>query len=243
MARVGPEGSEPGRGRREGSGGEGNSPSAVGGEGLSLPAEYAAKLSKDEINRLPIRRWEGPVQVIEDEAGMERALRELVRERILGFDTETKPVFKKGVTHPPALVQLATASTVYLFRLGHLTDHSGLSCLLEDAGVLKVGVGLGEDAKRLRDVFSFEINGMVDLGEAACRVGLASRGLRSLAATFFRCRISKRAQCSNWESRELKPFQITYAATDAWISRELFLFMQGLGLFDPDPLVGGRCAS
>ncbi len=194
------------------------------------------KLTKDEINSLPIRRWEGPVHLVREDHQIIQAVEKLEHETVLGFDTETKPVFKKGVTHRPSLMQLAAEDAVYLFQLHHLKQFSPLQGLLEDPRVLKVGVGIAQDMEQLQAIFSFSPVHCHDLGALARAIGMDSHGLRTLAARFFQFRISKRAQCSNWETPILKPFQVSYAATDAWISREIFLAMQREGLCDPEKM-------
>ncbi|MBF8272085.1 MAG: 3'-5' exonuclease [Magnetococcales bacterium] len=192
--------------------------------------DHLKKLTKEEINNLPIRRWEGPVHQIRDDDQVSQAVRKLINESVLGFDTETKPVFKKGISHLPSLLQLAAADSVFLFQLNRLTNFVPLQELLESHSVLKVGVGIAQDLEQLRAIFPFNPSHFYDLGEIARAMGMESHGLRTMAARFFHFRISKRAQCSNWESPVLKPFQISYAATDAWISREIFLAMRREGL-------------
>lgn len=194
-----------------------------------LVADHCKKLTKDEINSLPIRRWEGPIHLVRDDNQVALAVDRLKNETLLGFDTETKPVFRKGISHLPSLLQLAGEELVYLFQLNRLTLFAPLQELMEDHHVAKVGVGIAQDMDQLRAIFSFNPVQCHDLGDMARAMGIESHGLRTMAARFFNFRISKRAQCSNWDSPVLKPFQITYAATDAWISREIFLAMRGEG--------------
>ncbi|MBF0177335.1 MAG: 3'-5' exonuclease domain-containing protein 2 [Magnetococcales bacterium] len=198
-----------------------------------IPEQYARKLTREETNRLPIKRWQGPVRLVHSAKEITEALHTLEQERILGFDTETRPAFRKGVSHQPSLIQLAGAQEVTLFQLHRMEDFTPLIHLFSREEVLKVGVGLDQDIRQLQPLFPFEPKGFVDLGAVAERAGMESRGLRSMAATLFGFRISKRAQCSNWETPDLQPFQVEYAATDAWISREIFLMMEQLGIVDP----------
>ncbi|MBF0370094.1 MAG: 3'-5' exonuclease domain-containing protein 2 [Magnetococcales bacterium] len=202
---------------------------------MGLPPKFACDISKEEINRLPVRRWEGAVHLVQSSEQMAAVAPALWREKVLGFDTETKPVFKKGVTHKPSLIQLATSEAVYLFQLNRMKDYSQLIQLFESSEILKVGVGLDGDTRDLQDVFAFEHSAFVDIGETARERGLNKTGLRNMAARFFSIRISKRAQCSNWARWDLKDYQITYAATDAWISREIYLLMHKLGFFNEAP--------
>ena len=188
------------------------------------------KLSKADINKLPIRKWEGQVCLIESEKQMDKAIGRLQKEQVIGFDVETRPAFKKGVSYRPALIQLAGSDHVSLFQLTRFSKYTALAKLLSDKKILKVGVGLLNDAQNLQTVFPFQLQTLLDLSEVTRRAGIESYGLRSLTARFLGFRISKRAQCSNWENKSLRPFQITYAATDAWVSREIYLAMQQHGL-------------
>lgn len=200
----------------------------------SLPKLFggSGKLSKAEINTLPIRRWEGEVCLIDSDAKADEAIARLQKERILGFDVETRPAFRKGVVYHPSLIQLAGSDHVSIFLLKRLSQYTALAGLLGDKKILKVGVGLVNDAQNLQAIFPFQLGEFLDLSQVTRRAGIESYGLRSLTACFLGFRISKRAQCSNWSSDDLRPFQISYAATDAWVSREICLAMQKSGLLD-----------
>ncbi len=187
-------------------------------------------MSKDQINTLPIHKWEGPIHLIHDDDDLPKAIARLKREKVLGFDTETKPVFRKGISHSPCIIQLAGEKEVTLFQLKRLKNLKPIAEILSNRDILKVGVGLVNDIDQLQPVLSFVPGGFVDLGEVARNANIQSRGLRSMAARFFGFRISKRAQCSNWENKQLKKFQIQYAATDAWVSREIYQIMSRQGL-------------
>ena len=153
---------------------------------------------------------------------------------VLGFDTETRPTFRKGKMNAPALIQIATADTVYLTQLGWLPFSPLQAGILADPTVIKAGVGIGDDMKALGAVSPFIPAGIVDLGKVAQKHNLPSQGLRTLAASLFGWRISKVSQCSNWSVRQLTPRQITYAATDAWIGREIYIKLENLGLGEDD---------
>ncbi|MBF0446797.1 MAG: 3'-5' exonuclease domain-containing protein 2 [Magnetococcales bacterium] len=197
---------------------------------LTLPTNFRNKMSKEQINNLPICKWEGPIRLIDSDATLAQAVEDLKTERILGFDTETKPVFRKGISHSPSILQLARQEDVLLFQLKNLKNILPLAQVLSDASILKVGVGLANDIEQLQSIIPFKPNGFVDLGDVARESNIQSCGLRSMAARFFGFRISKRAQCSNWENSQLKKYQIQYAATDAWVSREIYLIMNRQGL-------------
>lgn len=179
---------------------------------------------------LPISRYDGPVCVVATPRDLEQALGDIRDERVIGFDTETRPSFAKGELHLPCLVQVATAHTVYLFQFRGIEVAPLLTAMLEDARTTKVGVSLADDVRTLKQVFPFEQSNMLDLGMVARRHGFRQTGVRNLAGIFLGCRIPKGAQTSNWAAARLTPQQITYAATDAWICRELYLRFASLGL-------------
>ncbi|MDR3045871.1 MAG: 3'-5' exonuclease domain-containing protein 2 [Desulfovibrio sp.] len=197
-----------------------------------IPERYRRKISKDEINELPLERYAGEIRIVRSEEELADAVDRLRDEDVLGFDTETRPTFRKGKVNLPSLVQLACSDVVYLFQLNWLAFGEALASVLSDADIVKTGVAVRDDIRDLQKLFAFNDAGVVDLGEVARDLGLETHGLRNLAANFLEVRISKGAQCSNWSNRELAPQQVLYAATDAWVSREIHLRMRRLGLID-----------
>ncbi|OLA83067.1 MAG: 3'-5' exonuclease [Desulfovibrio piger] len=164
------------------------------------------RLSSDEINALPLCHYEGPIHLVRSLEDWEKALPDLQQEQVLGFDTETRPSFRKGRVNTPSLVQLATARAVYLVQLSWWP------------------------LRELARLYPFKPAGMVDLGMVARAHQLTTQGLRTLAANLFGQRISKGPQCSNWSVMELSKRQVIYAATDAWIGRAIYLRMRELGM-------------
>ncbi len=179
---------------------------------------------------LPIRRYEGKVCLVATPQDLEQALADLRQENVVGFDTETRPSFKKGEVHLPCLAQVATARAVYLFQLQQLDSFDVLAELLAAPRIVKSGVALADDLRQLKLLFPFSEQNVLDPGIVARRCGLKQTGLRNLAGIFLHCRIPKGAQTSNWAAPRLSAAQITYAATDAWVCRELFLHFQALGM-------------
>ncbi|MEM1222028.1 MAG: 3'-5' exonuclease [Verrucomicrobiota bacterium] len=190
----------------------------------NAPTEVAKKsITKAQINDLPLIAWEGRVEVLCTEESMVRVANLLQEEELLGFDTETRPTFKKGEYYPPALVQLATADCVYLFRISKIGTLAPIVPILKNPKILKGGVGVKDDVKELRAMEDFDPSGFIDIVPLTTKLGYTNRGLRALAGLLLKGRISKAAQVSNWARDELDEKQIRYAATDAWISRELYL--------------------
>jgi len=182
---------------------------------------------------LPIGRYEGDVCLVRTTEDLERALEDFRQEQFVGFDTETRPSFRTADRHLPCLIQAATARAVYLFRLRQASDCHGPSELLARPGTLKVGIGLADDIRALKLLHPFEDRSMLDLGAVARHCGLGQTGLRNLAGMFLKIRIPKSIKTSNWAAPKLSAAQIGYAATDAWICRELFFRFRELGMI-PD---------
>ncbi len=195
--------------------------------------QYQGKISKEEIGELPLGNWRGETVLITDEPAAQAAVAAMRREKVLGFDTESRPAFRKGKYYLPSLIQVATFETVYIFLLGKFPFPDCLKTVFEDPNIIKSGVAVRDDVKDLMKVSHFEPRGFIDLGVVALNLKLDTHGLRNLAAKFLGIRISKSARCTNWANPRLTPAQINYAATDAWISRELFLAMDREGLIDP----------
>jgi len=188
---------------------------------------FAHRMTKEEINACPMQRWEGPTHVIRTPEELHRAIHALAQETILGFDTETRPAYHKGENYLPSLLQLAGEKEVYLFQLRHLGLPGPLREILADPKVVKAGVALAYDLQELHKLAPFRPAGFVDLGNLAKKGEIKNHGLRGLAAVLLGFRIPKGAQTSNWARDVLAPAQIQYAATDAWVGRELYLKLGG----------------
>ena len=188
--------------------------------------EYAIALSRDDINAMPIDRYHGPVEVVRGDEETAKACRALARESVLGFDTETRPSFRKGESYDPALIQLAGERKVYLFPLSNNTIPAPLKAVLTDPSIIKAGVALEYDLKQLKAMDDFEPGGFLGLEPLARALRIKNQGLRGLAAALLGFRISKRAQCSNWSRPDLTEAQVLYAATDAWVSRVLYVELE-----------------
>ena len=201
------------------------------------------RIEKEFISALPLMQYEGKIVLVEDEKTAKKAVRALSREKILGFDTETRPCFRRGIGYMVSLVQLCGKKCVYLFRLDFCGGVPVLFPLLENPNILKVGVAVKDDVLHLKMRAPFDDAGFVDASKFTRAARIENTGLRALAAHFLGGRISKAAQVSNWAAKELSPQQIVYAATDAWISREHFLKLQTLGNAPEISSVGTICES
>jgi ribonuclease D len=191
-----------------------------------VSGHFRPDIDPAEINKLPLGRYTGEVRVIGSDADARPAVEELSAERVLGFDTETRAAFRKGESYPTSLVQIAAPRAVYIFQLAGLARLGGLVAILEAPGIVKAGVGLAYDLRKLKELRHFREAGFVDLETLADRAGIRSNGLRPLAAIVMGLRVSKGAKCSDWSRARLSREQIAYAATDAWACREIYLGLQ-----------------
>jgi ribonuclease D len=184
-------------------------------------AEVKTTISHEEVNSLPLRAFDGKIVLIDDPSKLEKAVQEISKHRRVGFDTETRPSFKKGQHYKVALLQLALDKKVFLIRLNHtgLTDE--LVSLLENENVVKTGVGLRDDLVALQKLKKFHPKGFEDLAAISKKSGLQVESVKKLTALLLGFRISKSAQTSNWETITLTEKQLEYAATDAWVCLEI----------------------
>jgi ribonuclease D len=175
------------------------------------------------LNALPIRRWDGEIILLEKIHHLDAFQEALKIESVVGFDTETRPAFKVGERYLPSLAQVATSRAVWIFPLQRLDCSAALSALLADASIVKAGVSMADDLRKLKELFDFEERNSVDVGKLARTHGIKQSGVRNLAGLLLGFRIPKGGATSNWAAARLSPQQLVYAATDAWACREIFL--------------------
>ncbi|MEM9896307.1 MAG: 3'-5' exonuclease [Bacteroidota bacterium] len=192
---------------------------------------YADHIPKEVIRKLPLLYFDESITVVDSNAELEEKIQALWKEEILGFDTESKPTFRKGQYHPTCLVQLATEKEAFLIRIDKVTDHRPLTDLLEYKGVAKLGISITDDLIDLKKVCPFSPSSFYDLNDLAREAGLKHIGVRKLTALLLKKRISKNQQTSNWENEDLTDAQKRYAATDAWICLQLYKKMNEFGYF------------
>lgn len=176
---------------------------------------FEISISKEQLSVLQAQKFEGEIQVIETEEDSIAALKELEEAEMVGFDTETKPAFKKGHINHVALLQLATPSKTYLFRICKIGLTEGIKNFLENQNQLKVGLSIKDDFHSLNKLRKVEPKGFIDLQEHVKKYGIADCSLTKIHAIVFGTRISKSQQLSNWEAQFLTQKQQEYAALDA----------------------------
>lgn len=180
------------------------------------------KYDKTEILKLPVVEFQGKIVVVYSEKETRKAVDFLLSQPILGFDTETRPSFKKGSVHKVALMQVSTPEICFLFRLNQSGMTPDIIRLLEDTTIPKIGLSLNDDILSLHRNAEFTPGLFIDLQDHMREIGIEDLSLQKLYANIFGQRISKNQRLTNWEAQILSDRQKIYAATDAWACINLY---------------------
>lgn len=187
---------------------------------------FQHSITPDEIKDLPVAGFGGRIEIVDSVEALERACDHLMGESVIGFDTETRPSFKAGVSYNVSLIQLSTADVCYLVRLTSVRMERCLMRLLESRRVLKVGVDVQGDIRNLNKMRHFRAGGFVELQKEVETFGIEDKSLKKMAAIILGVSVSKAQRLSNWEAKEYTSAQMRYAATDAWICLEMYNKLQ-----------------
>jgi ribonuclease D len=183
---------------------------------------YFIAVEDEYVKSLPVKFFTGTIHVIDHISALE-TLRHAIQDKpVFGFDTETKPSFRKGRYHSVALLQLSTADHAFLFRLNKMHLPEFVIDILENKDIIKVGVALKDDLNGLKKIMDLEPDGFIDLQKFVKQFGIEDNGLKKLVANILGFRISKKSQTSNWEQDDLTWEQLVYAATDAWVCQQMY---------------------
>lgn len=186
---------------------------------------FIESITPEQLEKLEYASFPGKIQVI-DNVGAEfnRAVSYLRSQKIIGFDTETRPTFTPNQPrYGVALLQLSGPEKAFLFRINKMGMHRRLCSLLANPKVLKVGAAIHDDIRGLQKHQEFKPASFVDLQKIVCEWGIRDKSVKKMAAIIMGIRISKTQQLSNWEADVLSESQCRYAATDAWVCREMYL--------------------
>ena len=183
---------------------------------------FPNSISAEEVNNLPRKSFQGKIVLITEEADVAEAVEEIRNHQNVGFDTESRPTFRKGQFNHVALLQFAIPNKVFLFRINLTTLTPELISLLQDGSIKKLGIGLHDDLVALKKQKHFKPAGFVELHTFISPLGVINTGLRKLTAMILGFRISKGQQTSNWENERLSKAQQIYAATDAWVCLQMY---------------------
>lgn len=193
---------------------------------------FSISISKEELSTMPTVEFPGSIIVLENIPDALKALRYLNSCQAVGFDTETKPNFRKGQTNTVSLIQISTSDQCFLFRINKLGFFQELRDFMESTDVLKIGLSLRDDFHVLHRIASFEPANFVDLQTVVKKYHIVDASLQKIYGIIFGERISKSQRLSNWEAAQLSHGQQAYASIDAWACLRIYHYLND-GFFDP----------
>ena len=189
---------------------------------MTTTNNFTDKISNEETAALPAIEFKGEIRIIEHERDIVPACKFLMKQAVVGFDTETRPSFRPGISYRVSLLQLSTPQLCFLFRLNKIPLAKPILQVLETDSILKIGADVAGDLRSLRQIRHFRDGGFVDLQSIAPEWGIEDKSLRKLSAIVLRQRVSKAQRLSNWEAATLTDKQKLYAATDAWVCTAIY---------------------
>lgn len=199
---------------------------------------FKLKITKEEVNELPLRAFGGIIHVLETPEQAATALEKLKKEKEVGIDTETRPVFSRGQSHKVALLQISTLNECYLFRLNKIGLPAELGLFLSDKKIKKIGLALKDDFIGLNRHHRFKPENIIDLQNIVKDYGIMELGLQKMYGVVFGEKISKSQRLSNWESPVLSDQQQLYAATDAWAVLKIYQVLKKMKKLTREEMIG-----
>lgn len=183
---------------------------------------FLPSITPEELSQLPPIEFGGQITLVDRGKYLNEAVTFLKSQEKLGFDTETKPSFKKGQINTVSLLQLSASDRVFLFRLNKIGLPFQLAEILSNPKILKIGAAIRDDIRILQKLQKFVPAGFIDLQNIVTDFGIENKGVRKLAGIILKGRISKSQQLTNWEVPDFTESQKLYAATDAWICLKMY---------------------
>ena len=193
----------------------------------------AVSIDKETINQMPRVSFQGRIHVIDAISQVKRAVAALRTAAVVGFDTETRPCFKRGERHNAALIQLSTDTDAFLFRINKTGIPDVLKQFLEDPGCIKVGLSTGDDFHQIARLTDFHPAGFMEIQQMVKQFEIIDMSLQKIYAILFQQKISKNQQLTNWEAPQLTEQQQSYAAIDAWACQRIYNYLKD-GNFVPE---------
>jgi len=194
---------------------------------------HVISIEKQVINQMPVVNFPGRIHIIDAISQVKSAVNALRTRPCVGFDTETRPTFRRGEHHNVALLQLSTQDDAFLFRLNKTGIPTPLKQFLEDERYTKVGLSTTDDFHQLSRVCDIDPRGFIELQQLVKQYAITDMGLQKIYAILFQHKISKSQQLTNWEAPQLTDAQQRYAAIDAWACLRIFQYLQA-GNFIPE---------
>ncbi len=183
---------------------------------------FVNKISNEEVAALPAIHFDGRIVVVDTDEALDVACRYLAEQTVLGFDTETRPSFKAGVTNKVSLLQLSTYERCYLIRLNRVKFSNKLLSILQRSDICKIGADVAGDLRSLNKLRNFTPRGFIDLQSEVGKFGIEDKSLRKMSGIILGQRVSKAQRLSNWEAQSFTEQQMMYAATDAWVCLKIY---------------------
>ena len=184
---------------------------------------FKTSITKEEIAELPIEEFNGQIEIVQTIEEAKKALEILKEQKLLGFDSETKPSFVKGKINNVCLIKLSTLSTCYLFRINMADMLSDIiSEIMENENIMKIGLSLKDDFSGINKLQNFSPNNFIDLQKYVKQFGITDNSLSKIYAIVFNKKISKSQRLTNWEAETLTDKQMKYAALDAWAALVIY---------------------
>ena len=184
--------------------------------------EYSHTITKEEIATMPLESFEGRIITVNTEKEADMAVEYLKKYKVVGFDTETRPSFKKGKRYIISLIQISTPDTCFLFRLNYIDMPESLEQYLRDEQYIKIGLSLRDDFKAIKNRSETDLNGFLDLQKLVVDFSIEEASLQKIYAIIFGKKISKGQRLTNWEAETLSEAQKKYAALDAWACLKIY---------------------
>lgn len=195
-------------------------------ENINRNHSFLNNITNDDIKNLPKQQFTGKIFLIDEFSKLKLLPQKLIDKKIWGFDTETRPSFKKGKKHKVSLLQLATSDEAYLIRLNKMRFPDIIVDFFENKDIIKIGLAIRDDLNSLIHLRHFKPEGFIDLQQYVKDFDILDNGLKKLTANILGFRISKKQQTSNWEKDTLDHDQLIYAATDAWVCYKIYETLQ-----------------
>jgi ribonuclease D len=183
---------------------------------------FAENLTNEEVNDLPLYQFNGGIFVIDTFDKYDDYVPLLKGKKILGFDTETRPSFKKGKINSVSLLQITSSNQAFLLRINKIGLPDEIKEILSNPDIIKIGLAIKDDIKILREIGEFEPAGFIDLQDYVEEFAIEAKSLKKITGIVLEKRISKSQQVTNWEKEELSEAQQVYAATDAWVCLQIY---------------------
>lgn len=187
-----------------------------------LNGHFLPGISKEEVNLMELKSYAGRITVVDNPADVKKCIQVISKSDVIGFDTESRPSFKKNQQFGVSLIQIATENEVFLFRINLTGFLKPIIDLFENPSIIKAGISIHDDILRLKQIKNFRPQGFVELQQLSDEFGIEDNSLKKLTAIILGFRVSKGQQLSNWEASQLTEAQARYGATDAWVGLEIY---------------------